>query len=159
VSRLIKRVTLGDFARGLEKMPDEIEAAIIRGLRSAALRGVGIVKEEIATSKPHPAVDKGDLIRSVHYSPGKRGGFVVVDAPHAAFVEMGTRPHWPPFLPIYRWVQRKITRDEYKAAAIAKRVRAKIAAHGTEPRHFMRKAARRIKLIMPIEVERELEKI
>jgi hypothetical protein len=49
-----------------------------------------------------------ELADSVHVEVGGRGtgsASVVVDAPHAAAVENGARPHWPPLDPIIHWVE------------------------------------------------------
>lgn len=42
-----------------------------------------------------------ELRDSVHVNDAT----VVADAPHAAPVEFGSRPHWPPIEPIIRWVK------------------------------------------------------
>jgi len=47
-----------------------------------------------------------ELAESVHVEDGKAGNSsVVADAPHAAAVENGSRPHRPPLEPLIMWVQ------------------------------------------------------
>lgn len=63
------------------------------------------------------------------------------DAPHAGIIELGARPHWAPFAPLYEWAQRKAADigiappDVY---GFAKAVQAKIAAEGQAPKFIMR---------------------
>lgn len=50
----------------------------------------------------HMPVAFGDLRDSVHTGPFHT---IVADAPHAAAVERGSRPHWPPLAPLIDWVK------------------------------------------------------
>lgn len=48
----------------------------------------------------------GELAASIHVEDGTPGNSsVVADAPHAAAVEVGSRPHTPPLGPLIAWVQ------------------------------------------------------
>lgn len=116
-------VTLDGFARELRKLPKTAERAMVRGLRSAALRTQGQVVVEIDTAKPYPAVDRGTLRRSVGVDNHPDGALLSVDAPYAAAMEYGTRPFFPPLAPLEEWVQRK-------------------GLAGKKPRFSMRKAER-----------------
>jgi hypothetical protein len=73
----------------------------------------------------------GDLKRSVEVEENE----VVVTAPHAVAVEVGSRPHMPPIAPLIRWAEVTGARDP-KAAAWA--VANKIKIEGTRPRWFVR---------------------
>jgi hypothetical protein len=159
VPRSTKELTLEQFAAELGGLPDELEGAIVRGLRSAAARGVSDVVESIQTTSPHAAVDTGALARSVEHSSLPRGGRINVDAPHAAPIENGTRPFWPPLQPLIDWAGRKFGVDEDEAEGIARAVQRKIAMFGIEPRHYFRRAMVRVRKRIPIEVESELRKI
>lgn len=155
----VYHVTLDEFLGKLDKLPDEVEKALVRALRSTAQAGVGVVSEEIATASPHPAVDTGDLLRSVDYSPMRTGGRVMVDAPHAAIVEHGSRPHRPPLLPLERWAKRKFNVSDDEARGIAFRVASKIAARGTEPRFYMKRSMGKLEKRLADEVESELRRV
>jgi len=156
---VVHKVTLEQFTKELGKLPGDMEKAIVRGLRSAAQRGVSEVVQAINTSKPHAAVDTGQLARSVEATDVLKGGRILVDAPHAAVIETGARPFWPPLQPLKDWAQRKFGVDEEEAAEIARAVQMKIAMFGIEPRHYFRTAMARVRKIVPIEVESELGKI
>jgi hypothetical protein len=157
-------VNLADFIKNVQALPGDVEQAIIRGMRSAAMRGVSVVVEQIGTKNSGngapPAVDEGTLQRSVSSSPIPKGGEIIVDAPHAAIVEYGTRPHMPPKQPLVDWAKRKFGVDEDEAEDIAQAVRWKIFHHGTKPRFYMRRAVTILrKRIVLQEIERELKKL
>lgn len=153
-----KTIPLSRFGPELRKLPPELADATVRGLRSAALRGVGIVVQEIDNAKPHPAVNNGQLRQSVKYHALPDGAEIVVEAPHAPMIEYGTRPFTPPLAPLVAWVLRKGFADtEQEAIRIARGVQRAIAARGIEPRHFFAKAMARVRVIAVQEVKRELE--
>ncbi len=153
------RLTLDQFAVELGKLPRQLEGAIIKGLRSAAARGVSEVVQAIHTTSPFPPIDTGRLARSVEHSDLPRGGRLMVDAPHAAVMEWGARPFWPPLQPLIDWAKRKFGVDEDEAEEIAEAVQRKIAMFGIEPRHYFATAMVRVRKLIPIEVESELSKI
>lgn len=147
------------FQAYLKQQPTQIRGAIVRGLRSAAQRGVGIIVEEIDKALPHPAVNTGGLRQSARAENTADGALVEVDAPHAAPINNGTRPFHPPLEPLIAWAVRKFGVSEKEARRIARNVAKKISEEGIEPRHFFEKAMARIELIIDTEVERELEQV
>lgn len=183
------RVTLDQFQRKLVQLVPELKVAVVRGLKSGALRLDGIVLEEIDHAQPYPAVDRGDLRNSRQVTMHDDGADVAVTAPHAAAIEYGTRPHRPPFKPILDWVVRKgigvlqgpvprggqtrggggrfastgrrqfLEARKNSAYATARAIQAKIARVGTEPRHFFAKAFRRALPLIFVEIDRELAKL
>lgn len=153
----VHRVNLDQFTRILVALSPKIEAAVVRGLRSGALRLQGMVVEEIDAAQPYPAVDRGELRGSVEYAPEADGAVVYVDAPHAPHLEYGTRPFWPPLAPLKAWVLRKgFAEDEAEATGIAMAVQRKIAEEGIAPRGYMAKAFQRVLPVVIQEVEKEL---
>lgn len=153
-------ITLSDFIKRMASLGGDVEAAVIRGMQSSASRLVELVVHEIDHSSPHPAVDRGELRNSVEAVYTEKGARVVIKAPHAHWIEDGTRPHWPPFQPIFEWVVRKqLATNEETPEMIAQRVRAAIAKRGIEPRHFLAKAFARFVAgkYLGREVGRELE--
>jgi len=152
-------VTIDQFAHDIGKLPEKLETAIIRGLRSAAARGVTEVVQAMHATTPHPPNDTGELMRSVEHSALPRGGRVAVDAPHAAVMENGARPFRPPLAPLVHWAKRKFGVNDKEAKRIARAVQRKIATTGIAPRGYFRRAMRNIRKLVPIEVESELGKI
>lgn len=122
-----------------------------RKMLSAAHLGTEI----LASAAP---VDVGTLKSSMHVEGGIDAPRIVIDAPHAATVELGSRPHTPPLQPLIDWVKRhrgsfgikgrgtqrnaKTGRFEVSAeiVAIARAIQQKIAREGTKPRFFVRGA-------------------
>jgi len=147
-------MTLAQFERYVGELPDELEAAVKRGLRNAARRGAAIVREEIRDAKLE---DTGALLESVR----ARGAEIEVDAPHAPHMEYGTKPHMPPVSPLFLWVMRKgLAASETEGRRVAWRIAKGIAKRGTKPRWYFRKAMVRIRTqIVPEEVQKEVQKI
>lgn len=155
-----RHVTPAQFADLLEDLPEELTEAVIRGVRSAALRLEGFVVQEIRTASPFPAVATGELAGSVVTTRVDDGAIVKVEAPHAPFMEEGTRPHFPPLQPLQDWVRTKgFASDEGSVQRIAYAVALKIARDGIAPRHFFKKAMQRFEPILPIEIARELDRV
>ena len=161
------KVTIGQFAKRCERLGGELEQAALRGLRSAGERMVGVVVEEINKPNPaegvqHAAVDTGELQRSVKSTGTSDGALVSVDAPHAPYMEFGTRPHFPPPEPIAEWAYRKgLADDEEEAMRIALAICRTIARWGMNPRHYMARAVDTMKRrgVVGDEVKRELAKL
>lgn len=138
---MIHEIKLSDFIERMRTLGGDVEAAIVRGIQSAAMRLHGFIVHEIDNASPHPAVDRADLRNSVETVTTDKGAKVRVTAPHAPYIEDGTRPFWPPFQPIYEWVLRKqIATDPAEAKDITRRIQVAISKRGIEPRHFMAKA-------------------
>ncbi len=154
-------LTLDQFVGKVDALPAELEQALIRALRSTAMRGVGVVVQEISEAEPHPAVNFGHLRQSVTWLRLPNGAEIIVDAPHAPFLEFGTRAHFPPLEPLILWAYRKGLADtEEEAEEVAFLVARKIAQTGIAPRHFFAKAMVRIERdVLPGEVEYELERL
>lgn len=84
---------------------DELQGLIERDLKQLQDR-VGTALQKTASDSVAPIQYRapkafGDLRGSVHSTSNK----VVVDAPHAAAVEIGSRPHTPDFEEILKWVK------------------------------------------------------
>jgi hypothetical protein len=153
------QMTLAQFQKYLDSQPPKLKAAVVRGLRSAAQRGVGVVVEEIDKAEPYPAVNTGSLRQSARAENTEYGAAIVVDAPHAAPINNGTRPFYPPIGPLVVWAMRKFGVTENEAHKIARNVAKKIAEEGIEPRHFFEKAMARMDAIIEAEVGRELQEL
>lgn len=152
-------VNLNQFIGDVGEIPEELSEAIVRGLRSAAARGVSVVVGEIEAAK---LVNTGQLRQSVNSKPITGGAEINVDAPHAPFMEYGRRPgKLPPPGPIFEWVMRKgLASDEKQGKQIAFAIAQGIANNGIKPRRFFAKAMKKIvKSVIPVEVKREVEKI
>lgn len=61
---------------------------------------------------------------------------------HAVYVHDGTKPHWPPYWPILRWVLKKLNIKGPPAKRVTFLVRRKIARKGTKAKPFLATAFR-----------------
>jgi len=85
---------LGAFARLFAQHQAAREKRIGAAIKKTARKGVTIIKRAVP-------IAFGELREAVHVE----GSTIVVDAPHAAPVEVGSRPHMPPLGPILKWVK------------------------------------------------------
>lgn len=137
----VHTVTISQFEQRITRLVPQIRDAYVKGFRRAALRLERYAVEEIDSAEPHPAVDTGELRRSVSTQFVDDGAIVTVDAPHAPMMEYGTRPFRPPMEPLVEWALRKgFASTESEARGIAFRVADKIARDGIAPRHYFTKA-------------------
>jgi hypothetical protein len=135
------RIGIKKFAKIVKYMGPKAEEAVILGLRESALYLETLIATEIENAKPRPAVNTGSLKRSIKTQATETGAITSVDAPHASFIEWGTRPHRPPIAPLKDWVRQKgLAGDEKEIEQIARAIADHIAVNGTEPRFYMKKA-------------------
>lgn len=71
------------------------QKAVEKAIARTATQGARHVRRNVP-------VAHGELRNSVQAVDGHR---IVADAPHAAPVETGSRPHWPPLAPLVKWVK------------------------------------------------------
>lgn len=71
-----------------------------RAARRAARRSVAVLKRVTP-------VHDGLLAKAWRVRNTKEGAELINDAPYAGVIEMGARPHMPPWEPIIRWVAKK----------------------------------------------------
>jgi len=89
-------------------------------------------------------IDRGDLRKSINYQVNREETRIVcrvgTNIKYGVFVHEGTRPHYPPLLPIQRWVYRKHPELRGKKKiilGIARAVVKKIGKFGTEATPFL----------------------
>lgn len=100
--------TPATFARvGISSLTKRTREAIDRGLFKAVQASKVIAIQAIRNTKPHAPIDTGELVSSYVVKRRMGGWLLVNEAPHAGFMEHGTKPHTPPFGPIFRWAKRK----------------------------------------------------
>lgn len=143
----VYEISANDLARRFAEIESARPEAVKRGIASAILLNAEIV----ARSAPK---DLGDLKRSCRGVLQPGGGYVIVDAPHAAIVEQGSRPHWTSIKNLLPWCIRHSSPEEGPSFAHA--LQRKIAREGTKPTWFVRKTLPMQRKILKAEVEREL---
>ncbi len=104
------------------------QAEVSSATRAAANIGAKIIR----ANAPKATMALAD---SVEVDESDNTTTVVVRAPHAQAVEIGSRPHMPPIAPLIRWAQAIGSSDPHGTAwAVAN----KIKRDGTRPRWFVR---------------------
>lgn len=147
------------FAAKIESLVPRLAPVVVSAYREGFRRGVAYVAQTIQS--PYrgmaPPVDTAAMLQSVRARDIPRGASLGVEAPHAVFMERGTRPHWAPLGPLLTWVVRRLGVPEDEAEGIARAVQAKIAEEGTAPRFFFRRAMAQIRRkVLPTELRRAL---
>jgi HK97 gp10 family phage protein len=84
-------------------------------------------------------------------------GRVGTSVEYGLYVERGSRPHWPPLMPILLWVTRKLQAEKPYLTALM--IQRKIAWHGTKPKPFLQPAFEASKGQVQHFFERALERI
>ena len=138
---------------GLEETIKNLPHNVAKSINNLAIKGYEIIRE--GTPK-----DTGRLYRSekVKYAfVGNLNATIMTtigERSYARFVELGTRPHWPPRQPILGWVMRKFRVTGREANRIAFLVSRKIARVGTKGQFFFTRGEEYIKNNIPRELER-----
>src|SRR5678809_1100539 len=96
--RTVRVKGIRGLTRRLRKDMRSLERRLKNAVRTTASKGVRVVRSK-------QPVGFAELADSTHSEPRTTGAAIVVDAPHAAAVNNGSRPHWPPLEPIIRWVR------------------------------------------------------
>jgi len=156
---IVVEATPGNIAAKIKRMDAVIAAATRHAVLEAALVGMRI----IAKAAP---VDRGRLKQSVRLRRRGESGHpeVVIDAPYAAIVEVGSRPHWVPLAALIAWVRRNAAKfnisgasrrpragggsrpgrlprkDHPEVIRIARAIQRSIALRGTRPQWFVRRS-------------------
>lgn len=134
---------------------------ILNALYQSALEGEAVVAQDTP-------VDTSRTRNAWHTVRQPYGADLVNDSPIAAILETGSRPHWPPFEPILRWVVRTFgTADgrrgfESRASvdpelfAIARGVQKSIAVNGTPAHWMLKKNLPRLRRILARNIQQAL---
>lgn len=144
--------------------------AIGRAMLRAAHRGMPIVVK--ATPSDRGTARAAWQVRKRFNKHGTPiGADLYNSAPHAGILEMGARPHWPPLMPILRWVVRKFglqlnqkgkrsfeSFDEvpYGTYLVARAIQKKIAQKGSKAHRMVGNNLTKLRLIALRETKREL---
>ena len=134
-----------------EQFPDALRRAVERGLeRATALLERAVVAAAQSPFGARSGAPLGELARSVTREvvsdahSGHAVGRVFLGAPadqYGIFVEVGTRPHFPPPAAIEGWVRRRLgVTNDRQAREIAFLIGRKIARTGTPGRFLFEQA-------------------
>lgn len=152
---MTKTFTVRSFAKYLKKeMPDATRDAAVRALQRTGDR---VVVKAVEYVEKKNRVDTG-LFRSAFRKEDVDDGCDVInDAPYAAPLEFGSRPHMPPVAAIEEWVMRKGYASGKDAKSMAWAIAKRISKKGTKPGWFLRNAIRTSKKFFLDAVREEMK--
>lgn len=130
---------------GMEELQAKVEQVAI-DLRGAPM--VQAMRDSVLLmtrdAKSNAPVNTGQLRASIMPEVAQRGevvqGVVGSNVVYAPFVELGTKPHWPPRRPIIYWAMRKLRLRGAELRAAVRGIQRKIAHHGTKGQKYFEKA-------------------
>lgn len=139
----------------------ELESRIKRDAAARAQRVVKAIQATAAEAAPKIQQDMpeafGRLKKQLATLDTAAGATIRDDAPYAAAVELGSRPHTVPLDALIDWVLVKgFASDMKQARAIAIAVQRKIQADGTAPKFYMRSSLPAIKTILDARIRAAL---
>lgn len=133
------------------------------GLKAALRRDLAALHDEVLEAVHETAaqgadvaiqtapVAFGELVSSIHDIPRRDGATIRADAPHAAAVELGSRPHKPPIWPLKKWCELKGI-----PVNVAWAIQAKIAKQGTRPTWFMGRTVPAVEALLAVNIRAKL---
>lgn len=132
-----RQVSIAHWAHIIGNAAPQMKRVAVLAMRDVAKVLVAKVVQEIVV---RGLPDTQALQNSVRWRATDGGGTVIVDAPHAPYIEYGTRPHRPPLQPLQEWAMRKLGATEQEARGIAWAIADKQALYGTPPHRFFASA-------------------
>lgn len=133
-------VTLKDLPSWVAEVVAGYGEVVRKHVVAAAHQARNIIIATIDTTKPFPPVDRGAYRASWQVEEEKDAVLIFSDAPHAPWIERGTRPHMPPVSAIEKWVVRKKLAKGKKARGIAFAIALHIKAKGTPPKKVLNRS-------------------
>lgn len=108
----MSEVDLKNAGRAIDKLRDDMREAALRGIWSAAARGLGIIQTQIIPARSPQPVDRGVYRAGWKWQPERDGATIYNNEPHAPIVEYGARAEnikigSAMIRALAEWVQRK----------------------------------------------------
>lgn len=126
---------LSDLERLTKKYPEVSQDVRVAKLTEALM----LLEREVKLKTPEGA-GPIHLRDSIFHKVGITGksvkGLLGTPLAHAAPVEYGTKPHFPPIGPIQHWVEKKLGKSGKEASSIAFAIAITIARCGTKGAHM-----------------------
>jgi len=144
MSTAVRVKGMAGLKRALRKDLQGLRTRVLKAIHETAADGVDIAIETAP-------VAFGQLVSSIHDIPRPDGATIRADAPHAAAVEWGSRPHRPPIWPLKKWCELKGIPVE-----VAWAIQAKIAKVGTKPTWFMGRSVPAVEAILATRIGKAL---
>ena len=150
-----------EFKKKFGKLSKQIIKAMDNAAKEAAYTAEREMKKNIKQNKSVYTGRLWDSMRSEQIRPMVWG--VGSQVKYQWYLEYGTRPHRPPFKPIFEWarLKNKLYGESGKAKAylLAKAVMKTIETKGTKPHPFIRPAFETVKGQFSLIIEKHLKKV
>jgi len=138
---------LDQVLRRFRKAPEVFER-YMRGFFNKALPMIErAVKQNFSKVRPggkykinNTGAHMSSVSHEIRGTGARMQGIVGSPLPTMPFVELDTRPHWPPRRPIIYWAMRKLKLKGTELRAAVRGVQRKIARHGTKGGHMFERA-------------------
>lgn len=166
----VSHVSTAVATRSLDELPQALRRAVDRGLERATelLRSAvaALAQSPFGVSSSQPFGEYAGSVRgAVREESGRPTGHVFLAPPadqYGRFVEVGSRPHFPPPGALDGWVRRRLgISDARQVREVAFLIGRKIARRGTPGHFFFERALReneaRVAALLDEEVNRALE--
>lgn len=122
-------------------------AIIDRHMKAAMEESLALLQREIAETTPlgaHQLLRKSIIASPVSVGPTGLLGVVGTSLNYAVPVELGTKPHMPPFEPLLDWVKAKLGKKGAEAEKAAQAIRWKIFRKGTQGSFMFKRTTDRL---------------
>jgi len=160
-------ITLKQAAQKTDELNERWNKAAVRGLQSAAARGVQDIITRIIPSRTPQPVDRGLYRAGWRFYPAPNGAVIECFEPHAVLIEEGVRaanvkPGKAMIRALTEWVQRKGIASADEAESVAWRIAKTMQKRGIFGKQGMGVLRELVEKYLPNyieeEVARELEK-
>lgn len=118
------------WTRGLQQAPETAQREMLVAMTEATM----LLESDVKGRYPHSTgLTRASVSSDAFSTPAGVLGVVGSANPVAAFVELGTKPHWAPLWPLAEWVERVLGITGSEQLGVAKAIQRKIARQGTKP--------------------------
>lgn len=132
------------FRRAFRKDMGALRDNILEAVHRTASEGADVAIQTVP-------VAFGELVATIRDIPHESGATIRADAPHAAAVEVGSRPHKVSIWALKRWCEVKGI-----PTSAAWPIQVKIAREGTRPTWFMRRTLPAVERLLHTNMRRAL---
>jgi len=129
----LSKETAQAFSKALQTKQEEAR----RAGADVIAKTVALIESRVTEKIAKESTNTGQLLQSVYKKANGLEGEIGATAAHAPYIEFGTKPHRPPFGPIYEWVwlkRKDFGIPDEAVWPVAKAIVDKIATYGTKER-------------------------
>ncbi|HRV02399.1 MAG TPA: hypothetical protein P5539_11965 [Mesotoga sp.] len=141
-------------SRALTSVESYVDEIIVGRLIEAKYEAIDTLKQNDNIVTHELAHEKSFEIVKTKGGQLTTSWYLTNTAPHAPYVERGTRPHYPPLRALIDFVVRKHGLSEREAWPVAVEIQKTIGTKGTKPYPFMRPAFEKMRVKLKKDLRR-----